>query len=1015
MANINKIKIGQHDPDKIMYDSYYISPNAYKFDFTKWELNPAYNNSIEITNNRIVIKKFKPNVWIMRSPKVNGPFAKAICEYCNGTLANITGLTSNLSLFGSEYHSFNDHGAGNDTPKFRGLCMYPMFPSGVFINQSCYAWENCWDSPDTKGLPPINDFPAFRLDSANGHGSFGLYHDSENFLLFPDNLYDINSWRRGQTVDMCYGLMIATGKVESFDINAWSSVGNAGKIVGNKIIYTGRDPKNSDHSIRKWSNIMGFRIKITGLSEGDYVLYGQLNKLKDETATKFTTSGEYDIPVGWGGGNGGYCFSVRGTGNSQVTIETVNPLVDSEGLIDISSNPIFIELPITEEVDISSAECWDVMIGEECVYHKDKTLMNCWGEYNIAYPTTLGIDDTTFESNPNVEWITPHEFYINAPSGQFILNEYNPPHSFNRSIKQKFSTSPFFLNITLPDGIEAIFSRYFVNINESYDETYKLKAGRNNIPILSRIVTIKDPNNPIEYHKFKLTINNSNKIPTKIRVRITGNLDDTIEEGDTRTITVNTNSWVKYGYNSLIVPDIVEFNQPDKLNNLMSRTKWIHTPKNFKFWDKIKEWYSENSAWGILLKGGTFSGSNIDGIDIVIDKIIYPKESTDKLFYGEDNFANSQIQTINIIQRDDAYRISSAQRFFRSAKKLRTINIQTKTPDGFICGANSIVDGFSNTDLETYPERLINWGADLHYNRQSHPNSLCHWGFIGSKRLKTIPSFPDPSNNTIHANNNCENMFNNCISLTDVGPILDLGLVHPNTSKSMFYNCTKLANIKIYKLNHGDWHFESSEAFNGYLPALSAESIKYLIDNLADLTTSDPDKQSNTPSKSFDEWKSDFKNTTSLVDNDYRFDNLDVLSLRKRYSDYSTAVSIASTDKALENMNISFYNDGPIEGDEIIFGTESKPDTYKLSTTNRSITINKPSGEVIHIRFVNKVNQASRNSVSIKIQSSWDSTNPVVNHATLYGPSQWNDKITPDMISSAKSKGWTLNIGGSIK
>ena len=45
----------------------------------------------------------------------------------------------------------------------------------------------------------------------------------------------------------------------------------------------------------------------------------------------------------------------------------------------------------------------------------------------------------------------------------------------------------------------------------------------------------------------------------------------------------------------------------------------------------------------------------------------------------------------------------------------------------------------------------------------------------------------------------------------------------------------------------------------------------------------------------------------------------------------------------------------------------------------------------------------------------WDSTNPVVNHATLFGPAQWNDKITPEMIESAKAKGWSLNIGGNVK
>ena len=121
MANINNLKIGSSDPDRIMYGSRHSSPDIF-YKFTEWKLNPSYKNVVEVTDEKIIIKKFKPNVWIIHSPEVNGPFAKTICKYCNGFRANITGLNAHLSILSTEYHTFSNHGAGNDTPKFRGLC-----------------------------------------------------------------------------------------------------------------------------------------------------------------------------------------------------------------------------------------------------------------------------------------------------------------------------------------------------------------------------------------------------------------------------------------------------------------------------------------------------------------------------------------------------------------------------------------------------------------------------------------------------------------------------------------------------------------------------------------------------------------------------------------------------------------------------------------------------------------------------------------------------------------------------
>ena len=37
-------------------------------------------------------------------------------------------------------------------------------------------------------------------------------------------------------------------------------------------------------------------------------------------------------------------------------------------------------------IDVSTKECWDVKLGTSVVYHKDKTVDNCWFKYGMAKP-----------------------------------------------------------------------------------------------------------------------------------------------------------------------------------------------------------------------------------------------------------------------------------------------------------------------------------------------------------------------------------------------------------------------------------------------------------------------------------------------------------------------------------------------------------------------------------------------------------------------------------------------------
>lgn len=84
--------------------------------------------------------------------------------------------------------------------------------------------------------------------------------------------------------------------------------------------------------------------------------------------------------------------------------------------------------------------------------------------------------------------------------------------------------------------------------------------------------------------------------------------------------------------------------------------------------------------------------------------------------------------------------------------------------------------------------------------------------------------------------------FESCNNLVKIGPVLDMRYVKPEgiNIKNAFNGCDKLTDVRIQRLNHGNWDFSS------WLPALDADSIVYLIDNLTDLTIEKGDDDAST-------------------------------------------------------------------------------------------------------------------------------------------------------------------------
>lgn len=110
--------------------------------------------------------------------------------------------------------------------------------------------------------------------------------------------------------------------------------------------------------------------------------------------------------------------------------------------------------------DPSSVECWDAHVGDEQVYHKDRTLENCWTKYGIGTVIDVmyeGIRDKYFSVNmsgipsditsPVLPSISDLEEYLQPlyDSDKPLIIWNHPIHNieFWDAIKQYYATHPF--------------------------------------------------------------------------------------------------------------------------------------------------------------------------------------------------------------------------------------------------------------------------------------------------------------------------------------------------------------------------------------------------------------------------------------------------------------------------------------------------------------------------------------------------------------------------------------------
>ena len=262
---------------------------------------------------------------------------------------------------------------------------------------------------------------------------------------------------------------------------------------------------------------------------------------------------------------------------------------------------------------------------------------------------------------------------------------------------------------------------------------------------------------------------------------------------------------------------------------------------------KVKEWFAAHTISQIFTNNpnrneGLFYASDIDGT------LTLNMNGTN--MSGVAEFADSNIEKVII----NTGFVTSLHEIFYRAGNLREVEFENAARSQDISGAFEFCG-----NLLKLP--VINWSdGNTSFNSTDAsgtvtivtykvPCSNAGFAFEYCYRLPEIPQYGatrDAATNTLTFVNYSPQTFNQCKALTKIGPILDFRYLEPANASLIFGGCTALTDLRLKNLNHGSWRFDE-KAINGVvhgnLSALDADSVKYLIDNLSDLTVTSSDDE----------------------------------------------------------------------------------------------------------------------------------------------------------------------------
>lgn len=257
---------------------------------------------------------------------------------------------------------------------------------------------------------------------------------------------------------------------------------------------------------------------------------------------------------------------------------------------------------------------------------------------------------------------------------------------------------------------------------------------------------------------------------------------------------------------------------------------------------KVKEWYADHTVEGVFNNDtsrtkGLFNGSDING--------------TVTINYNESNisgvaeFADSNIEKVII----HTGLVTSLHEMFYRAGNLREVELEYVARSQDLSGAFEFCHNLLKLPVINWSDGNRSFGTGEDATTYKVPCSNVGYAFEYCYRLHEIPQYGatrDAATNHLTFTNYSPQTFNQCNALTKIGPTLDFRYLEPANASLIFGGCTALTDLRLKNLNHGSWRFDE-KAINGVvhgnLSALDAESVKYLIDNLSDLTVISSDDE----------------------------------------------------------------------------------------------------------------------------------------------------------------------------
>lgn len=678
---------------------------------------------------------------------------------------------------------------------------------------------------------------------------------------------------------------------------------------------------------------------------------------------------------------------------------------------DISDNPIYIDLDVpdtTVAIDVTSVECWDAYAGEDKVYHKDKTLENCWKKYGFAFPTGWNITKTNFNTNEYIEWISPTKFKIKGiPEGGITITTTTTTTTNYVNINWKQFIAK--LGQGLPIGASIKIVRAFTNAWYDYNEdthTWSnpvedietvLSVGDNTIAAFSDEIHKKDTDENMTYSECKIVITSDTPVyELDCKVEIV----PTFTDGEVLTITEN-----KWGLSKVKVPTITDLTE--HIDKLMFNVN----PVNADFWTPIKEYYAANVLSGDAVYRKFYNAKNLDELAIILP-------SGNWLYY-DNTFKFASIKKLTFTGQENT-NITSLNGIFEGLGNLKEfiVNVDESHDGDYIAGCNDCSNMFNGCGLATYPSNFIAWNT-YRSNAQAYSRNATHaMSMFWYSSIETVPNHgddPDADANTILCGS-ASGIFYNCNKLVTVGPILDLLLIDPKGAENIFVNCTALTTIRIRNLNHGDWRFDNV-AFegtkkHGTLAALNAASIHYLFANLRDLNLYDANKNTETISNSFSKWSSNyFRSGIFESAYNFKFNSMFEFVGKLRTANQANAPFIVHTTAT--GISMSFQVIGLAEGDSLIFGAAGSVEPDLTITADGQYTINKNDTVDKGFKLIGDASVSS--IVKVIVNKGWDLSIPKVQSANLYCPAEWEANITDEMVTAANAKNWSVYIDGTLK